>query len=75
MRCSPILQEGQRHATQKIMIEDTMKAKSQDIMGTRDEQGPWEAFSGTKDESVMAKWCLKTRVHEQSTAVSPCLGQ
>lgn len=42
---------------------------------TGDEQGPWKAFSGTTDEWMMAKWCLRKRAHEQSTAVTPCPGQ
>lgn len=33
------------------------------------------AFSGTKEEAMMAKWCLQRRDREPSTEVTACLDQ
>lgn len=49
---------------------------SQGVTGTQGmSKDHGRAASGTKDESMMARWCLQRRDHEQSTELTPRLGQ
>lgn len=66
---------AKRHQTENYNRKHNVTGKLGHHGNTADEQGSWKAISGTKEESMMTKWCLQRSDHEPSTEVTPCLGQ